>query len=206
MTVQIQVVDLQKLPPSQQVLTQAEQAFYETLRVPKRRNEWLGGRFALKQLLSKNEEVDFKAIEILASHESKPSLTVAGAAWNGAFSITHSHGFAVAAIDREADFLGIDLEKIEHRIDAWKTGFFHPEELTGDGDEFLTALWTQKEAVVKLLGTGLTLNSFDVRCIDGRVAFYGRALEIYQHLGAPKILLETSMLIPGFMFSVARSA
>lgn len=203
MTVQIQVVDLQKLPPSQLVLTAAEQTYYESLRVPKRRAEWLGGRFALKQLLSKTEAVDFKEIEILASHEGKPSLTVAGAVWKGAFSITHSHGFAVASVDKEISFLGIDLEKIEHRIDAWKAGFFHPDELTRDGDDFLTALWTQKEAVVKLLGTGLTLNSFDVRCVDGQVQFYGPARALYEQLGAPQITLTTSSLLPGFMFTIA---
>ena len=103
-----------------------------------------------------------------------------------------------------ADYLGIDLEKIEHRLDAWKEGFFHPDELTGAGDEFLTALWTQKEAVVKLLGTGLSVNSFDVRCVNGEVQFLGPALEIFNRLGRPEITLSTSStLLPGFQFSQA---
>lgn len=203
MSIQIEVVDLTKLPPDREVLTQAEQAYYQTLRVPKRRTEWLGGRFALKKLIAAAEQIDLKKVEILPASEGKPAVRLGGKDWVGAFSITHSHGFAVAAISQKAPYLGIDLEKIEHRIDAWKTGFFHPDELTGEGDEFLTALWTQKEAVVKLLGTGLSLNSFDVRCVNGTVQFYGPALEIYERLGHPFITLQTSALLPGFMFTTA---
>lgn len=204
MTYQVEVIDLAKLPPGNKVLTQQEQVYYDTLRVPKRRTEWLGGRFALKRLLSKTEQVDVKQVEILPTVDGKPMVTVGGKTYAGAFSITHSHGFAVAALDTQADYIGIDLEKVEHRIDAWKTGFFHPDELTGSGDEFLTALWTQKEAVVKLLGTGLSINSFDVRCVQGKVQFYGAALEVYHQLGCPQISLSTTSLLPGFMFSVAQ--
>ncbi len=204
MTVQLEVVDLNKLPSSFEVLTQAEQTYYQTLRVPKRRTEWLGGRLALKRLiLVQTGKKDFKQIEVLPQPEGKPQVRVDGQNWSGAFSITHSHGFAVAAIDSQADFMGIDLEKIEHRIEAWKTGFFHPDELTGQGDEFLTSLWTQKEALVKLLGTGLSINSFDVRCVKGKPQFFGAALEIFKQLGSPQITLTTSTLLPGFMFSVA---
>lgn len=203
MSVQIEVVDLKTLPPSREVLTAKEQLYYETLRVPKRRSEWLGGRVALKKLIAKAEKVNLKQVEVLPNLEGKPTITVNGNSWEYAFSITHSHGVAVAAIDLQADFIGIDLEKIEHRIDAWKTGFFHQDELTGDGDDFLTALWTQKEAVVKLLGTGLSVNSFDVRCIQGKVCFYATALEIYNKLSRPQITLTTSSLLPGFMFTIA---
>ena len=86
----------------------------------------------------------------------------------------------------------------------WKQDFFHPTELTDDSDEFLTKLWTQKEAVVKLLGTGLAINSFDVRCVEGKPQFFGRALQIYQSLGSPRITLTTlPTLLAGFQFSVA---
>ena len=203
MRVQIEVVDLQTLPPERDVLTPAEQTFYETLRFPKRRTEWFGGRVALKRLVAAHEKIALNQVEILPAPEGKPTVTVVGKKWSGAFSITHSHGFAVAAISQSAKYLGIDLEKTAPRINAWKTDFFHPDELTGEGDEFLTALWTQKEAVVKLLGTGLSLKSFDVRCVNGHVQFYGRALEIYEQLGRPDIRLTTSARLPGFMFSVA---
>ena len=122
------------------------------------------------------------------------------------FSITHSHGYAVAAITPVHQYIGIDLEKIVPRIEAWKTDFFHPAELTDDTDVFLTTLWTQKEALVKLLGTGLAINSFDVRCVHGTPQFFNRARQIYESLGCPSITLQTRTLLDGFAFSVAVGA
>ena len=204
MNFELKVVDLAQLPPGETFLSQREQAFFNTLKLPKRRKEWLGGRFALKTLVAAHTGAALCEVEVLPQEDSgKPLLQVRGEINPLPFSITHSNGYAVAAITAIAHYIGIDLEKIAPRIDAWKKDFFHPSELTGEGDEFLTALWTQKEAATKLLGTGLTLKSFDVRCIDGRVEFYGRALEKYEQLGCPAVTMQTSSLLPGFAFSVA---
>ena len=204
MDYQLELVDLQNLPPASTVLSEREQAFFQTLKLPKRRTEWLGGRLALKRLVARQTQLPLNDIEVLPQDQNgKPQLHLSGKATSLVFSITHSHGYAVAAISSSAKYLGIDLEKIAPRINAWKEDFFHPSELTEDSDEFLTALWTQKEAVVKLLGTGLALNSFDVRCINGCVQFFGRALQIYQNLGSPCITLYRQALVPGFAFSVA---
>ena len=204
MSAEIEVIDLIKLPPGETFLSQREQAFLQTLKLPKRRKEWLGGRLALKRLVSAQTGVLLTEIEILPQENSgKPLLIVRGENSPLPFSITHSNGYAVAAVTTDAHYIGIDLEKVQHRIDAWKKDFFHPSELTGTSDEFLTALWTQKEAATKLLGTGLTIGSFDVRCVGGKVEFFNRALEIYQQLGCPEITLQTTELLPGFQFSVA---
>ncbi len=227
MAVQTYVVDLQHLPPADCVLSPREAAFYQTLKLPKRKHEWLGGRFALKKLLTAHLGGAWTDYTVLApGGVGKPTVTrapgsvplavpsvrdegqsfVAGKGGPGSgipFSITHSNGFAVAAIAPQAKYLGIDLEKIAPRIRAWKQDFFHPSELTQETDEFLTTLWTQKEALVKLLGSGLTVNSFDVRVVRGTPQFLNRAAEIYTALGRPPILLETRPLLPGFCFSVA---
>lgn len=202
--VKIEVTNLQQLPPADSVLSKREQAFFQTLKLPKRKTEWLGGRVALKNAVAAVTGVSLQEIEVLPQESSgKPCLFVRGEKSVLPFSITHSNGFAVAAVAPEDKYIGIDLEKMAPRIRAWKTDFFHPSELTADSDEFLTALWTQKEAVVKLLGTGLTINSYDVRCVNGRVQFFNRALDIYQHLGSPQITLQTAALMSGFQFSVA---
>lgn len=204
MPYQLKAVDLSSLPPADGILSERERAFYETLRFPKRRTEWLGGRFALKQLVcDRILGTDLRQAEVLPHESGKPVLLVGGKPCNLAFSITHSRGFAAAAVSATHEFLGIDLEKTEHRIDAWANDFFHPSELTARDDTFLTGLWTQKEALVKLLGTGLSLNSYDVRCVDGRPQFFGPALDVYNKLGAPEICVETRELLPGFMFSAA---
>lgn len=203
MSCQINAVDLNRLPPADEILSEKEGAFYQTLRFPKRRMEWLGGRFALKELVRQTLGAPLKDIEILPHASGKPVLSAGGKPCTLAFSITHSRGWAVAAVSADEPFVGIDLEKTEHRIDAWARDFFHPSELTGEGDAFLTALWTQKEALVKLLGTGLSLNSYDVRCVDGKPAFFGAALTEYVRLGSPQITLKTHELLPGFMFTLA---
>ena len=200
----VEVIDLTTLPPAQDVLSEREQAYYDMLKLPKRKTEWLGGRIALKKVVTQCTPYAFKQIEVLPQEKSgKPQLVLDGKSPNLPFSITHSHGYAVAAVAPQARYIGIDLEKVAHRINAWKQDFFHPSELTEDTDTFLTALWTQKESVVKLLGTGLTLNSFEIRCVDGNVQFFGRAQEIYNQLGCSSITLSTTTLIPGFQFSVA---
>ena len=204
MPYQLKVVDLSNLPPADGILSLREKEFYQTLRFPKRRTEWLGGRFALKSLVAeKNVLTDLSQIELLPQPSGKPLLWLNGKEDRLAFSITHSQGYAVAAIACEKALLGIDLEKVEHRIEAWAKEFFHPSELISSEDVFLTSLWTQKEALVKLLGTGLSLNSFDVRCVRGKPSFSGSAKEVYAALGSPQITIKTEELIPGFMFSVA---
>ncbi len=204
MAYHVEVVDLSNLPPAEKVLGEREQAFFQTLKLPKRRTEWLGGRLALKRLVADQMCLPLMQIEVLPHAESgKPQLLIAGQRSTLPFSITHSHGYAVAAIAPKHQYIGIDLEKIAPRINAWKTDFFHPSELTGEGDAFLTTLWTQKEAVVKLLGTGLAINSFDVRCVNGTPQFFNRAQQIYQSLGCPQITLHTTPLLEGFAFSVA---
>lgn len=204
MPYQVKVVDLSSLPPADGILSEREGAFYQTLRFPKRRTEWLGGRFALKMLVAQLLQItDLREIEVLPHPDGKPILSVRGEQSHLAFSITHSHGYAVAAICSTYKLIGIDLERIEKRIDAWAKDFFHSSELTGEGERFLTSLWTQKEALVKLLGTGLSLNSYDVRCVQKNPQFFNEAERIYNLLGAPEITLYTEELIPGFMFSVA---
>lgn len=204
MAYQLEVVDLTNLPPQQGVLSEQEAAYYQTLHVPKRRTEWFGGRLALKRLSARVlGTADLTRIEVLPHASGKPQLFVDGQAVSLAYSITHSHGVAVAAVSQTEPFLGIDLEKIEHRIEAWKHDFFHPDELVQEGDEFLTALWTQKEALVKLLGTGLSLRSNEVCCVRGQARFAGRAWEIYEALGKPRITVHTQPWPGGFMFSVA---
>ncbi|MBP5404146.1 MAG: 4'-phosphopantetheinyl transferase superfamily protein [Elusimicrobiaceae bacterium] len=201
---QTQVVDLNNLPPVNEVLGEKEQAFYNTLKLPKRKTEWLGGRLALKKLLVAHVGGTLADFEVLTpGGVGKPTVKVGGKEITIPFSITHSNGYAVAAIAPQAKYLGIDLEKVAPRINAWKNTFFLPEELAREDDEFLTSLWTQKEAVVKLLGSGLTINSLDVRIMSGQAQFSGRALEIYNALGRPQITLQTTVLIPGFYFSTA---
>ena len=204
MAYRLEVVDLTCLPPATDVLCEKELDFYNHLKIQKRKTEWLGGRLALKKLLVAHTGRALAEFCILTpGGVGKPAVSAGGEEIQVPFSLTHSNGFAVAALAPEHQYIGIDLEKTAPRIQAWKDSFFHPTELTRTDDEFLTCLWTQKEALVKLLGPGLTVNTLDVRVVGGRPQFFGRALAVYQALGAPPITLQTRPLVPGFCFSVA---
>ena len=64
-------------------------------------------------------------------------------------SITHSFPFAVLAISKEK--IGIDLEKINPKIEKIKHKFLHQNELQWANElEQLTIIWTIKEALYKL--------------------------------------------------------
>lgn len=204
MAFRIELIELVNLPPAGEFLSARERTFFETFKFPKRLNEWAGGRLALKRLASAETGLpDLKQIEVLPQESGKPLLLAEGKPVPFAYSITHGNGYAAAAVSREDRFLGIDLEKTEPRIAAWADSFFHPSELTSRDDEFLTLLWTQKEALVKLLGTGLSLNSFDVRVVAGEAEFYGRARKIYEELGRPRVSLQKLTAPRGFVLSAA---
>ena len=76
------------------------------------------------------------------------------------FSLSHSHGYAAAAIS-DSSRIGIDLEtaKIPHEKAAKLAKRFFTEDekqaIEADPDSFLR-LWTKKEAYTKMLGTPLS--------------------------------------------------
>lgn len=78
MSCQLKVVDLNCLPPAEEILGAKESAFFKTLRFPKRRTEWLGGRLALKDLVQQATGAAKKEIEILPQTSGKPLLFVGG--------------------------------------------------------------------------------------------------------------------------------
>lgn len=229
MAYQTQFICIQDLPPAASFLSAAESAYWQTLRAEKRKGDWLGGRFALKVLLARQDGL-LPACSLPAQPEEKPELSAAalavlqhievhtlpsgapqvyigGRADRRAVSITHSHGWAAAAVSAEGSYLGIDLEKITHRMEAWAHDFFTPAELAGGQDDaYLTRLWTQKEAVVKLLGRGLSLNTQEVQLEGDQVTFTGRAEQAWQTLQQPQIGLRSVPFGPDFIYTVAYAA
>lgn len=227
MSYKTQFIKIKDLPPADSFLCAHESAYLQTLRAEKRKEDWLGGRFALKVLLAREsgllpvcslpKEGEFtvpemsgaalaalKNIDVVKLPSGAPQVFIGSVPDARKVSISHSNGWAVAAVSEPNTFLGIDLEIVTHRIDAWARDFFHPAELAGGkGDEFLTSLWTKKEAIVKLLGQGLALNSFEVQEINGEVMLSGRALEVYKQLDSPHITLFTRPVLDGFICSVA---
>lgn len=176
-------------------LSGKEAAQYAVFRMEKRRREWLAGRLAAKALLA-GDRGDQAAFEIGMDKFGRPSC---GAEL---VSISHSGGWALAAVKPGSAFLGADLEKVEPRHPAWYRDYFHPSELPAPDPSEATRLWTIKEALLKALGLGLMADPLDIRTGE-RVRLSGKALERYRELGSPDFTVETRPVPDGFWTAVA---
>jgi 4'-phosphopantetheinyl transferase len=205
MAYRIKIVELDRLPPAQEVLTPREMKTYGEFKVEKRRREWLGGRYALKRLAMNFFTFDMQHIEIRSTPSGKPVLMVPGGT-HLPVSITHSGDYAAAAIGLTGDNIGIDIELIENRGKEWARLCFHKDEISSGAAFFLTELWAKKEAVLKFLGTGLSLNMKEIRFSGGRLMLYGKALDIWAQTGSPNIQVDVSDIDGGYKLAVAAEA
>ncbi len=205
MSYKLKIVELDKLPPAEDFLSPRELKTYNGFKVEKRRREWLGGRYALKKLASGFFIFDIKRIEVANRASGQPMLGVPGGS-SMPVSITHCGDFAAAAIATAGMGIGVDMEVIEPRGTAWMKQSFGEEELSSTAAVFLTELWAKKEAVLKFMGVGLSLDTRDIRFINGHLQFYGRALDLWARLGSPKIQIDIKDLDGGYKLAIASEA
>lgn len=216
-----QFIEIKHLPPADSFLCASESAYLQTLKAEKRKGDWLGGRFALKVLLAREsgllpvcscttwQEMSSAALAVLKNIDvvklpsGAPQVFIGAVPDARSVSITHSNGWAIAAVSAPHTFLGIDLEKVETRMQAWAEDFFTPEEREPMTPEHLTELWTKKEAVVKLLGRGLSLNTREISFEGGKLQLAGTALQAWHVLERPAIQLISKPFVTDFIFTVA---
>lgn len=169
-------------------LTPGETAQWQALASPKRQLDWVCGRVAAKRALGSAET------EIANDPTGRPYVRLPDSSPAPAISISHcAEGGVCAASDEHA--VGVDYETVAEREGRLLELYVHPEERAlARGAEAQTALWSLKEAVLKLLGLGLAGGLTDVRFPSGAAnnppALHGAAERRWQELGRPKI--ETS--------------
>ncbi|MDA8130523.1 MAG: 4'-phosphopantetheinyl transferase superfamily protein [Elusimicrobia bacterium] len=176
-------------------LSARENAVYSAFQLEKRRREWLAGRLAAKTLLSAGGLAP-SACEIGMDKFGRPCCG------QSLVSISHSNGWAMAAIKPGSTFLGADLERIEERHPAWYSDYFHPAELASRDPSEATRIWTMKEALLKALGLGLMADPLDIRTGE-RIMLSGKALERHREMGGPHYSVETRSYPEGFWAAVA---
>src|SRR6201991_3179382 len=100
-------------------LDEQEKAYVEKLSNGKRHLHWLGARVLLRMMLHTDEYIDCKVDE-----HGKPYLV------NLPYHISLSHSFDYAAvmISRSRP-VGIDIEKIEEKVERIAHKFMQPEEM-----------------------------------------------------------------------------
>jgi len=127
-------------------LDEEEKAFIQNLSNSKRYLHWLGTRVLLRKMLNTEEYIDCKVDE-----HGKPYLT----SIPYHISLSHSFDYAAVMIGKNKP-VGIDLEKIDRKVERIARKFMRPEELAFIKPEHnikqLYACWCAKEAIYKCYG------------------------------------------------------
>lgn len=156
-------------------LSSAELAHLDRLTVLKRRRDWLLGRWTAKGLVLAHLHRSLQAtphptdLSIEAGDDGAPRLHHPGPPLS--VSISHSHGIALCAIADDGVDVGVDLERVEPRTETFVHDFFTPAEVAWihegpvrERDRRATTLWSAKEAALKVLHIGLTVDTRSVHC------------------------------------------
>ena len=198
----LKIVELSKVPPAEEFLNKRELETYKAFKIDKRKAEWLGGRYALKTLACDLFNFDIKYIEVKNLANGKPVLNVPGGT-KLPVSITHSGIYAAAAIALTGQSIGVDIESIEQRSNAWVKQCFDKREISSKSAPFLTELWAKKEAVLKFMGVGLKLSCTDINFVFGKLVFQGKALDVWAKQGSPNITLTVQDLEGSYKLALA---
>lgn len=158
-------------------LSPGELSRAESMVVPKRREEFVLGRWTAKVgvaiVLGRRPD---GVIDIRAAPDGAPYVTVAGDPAPLTLSITHRAGTAAVLVDRSARPVGCDLELVEPRTAGFVADYLTPAEQrfvgawTGGRDLAANLVWSAKESVLKLLRDGLRRDTRDVEITLGEVA------------------------------------
>lgn len=161
---------------AQDLLSPLEKNAYAALRFPKRRCDWLLGRYAAKKLLLEisTPPLTYAAqqFSILNSPLGDPYVLLPNQEkLEGCLSISHTDGAAFCAwTSSPTCSIGADIETIASRPHYFIEDYFTPTEIaqcTQTPAELLpcisTAIWSAKEAVLKALRQGL---KWDTRKVE----------------------------------------
>jgi 4'-phosphopantetheinyl transferase len=118
---------------------------------PHKKLEWLASRLTVG-LVCDHLQIQYKGT--FKTPEKKPYLCEQ----NGHVSISHSHDYAAAIIDRSKP-VGIDIERIDTKILSIRKKYLFENEFSDDV-RHMTQYWCIKETGYKLAGeTGLSLKN-----------------------------------------------
>lgn len=181
--------DLTAGRPPAGLLTPVELAQFQSYLSPRRRRDWLLGRWTAKRLIQMHIAATHGFSPVLDSftvehdprgapyaHSQYPALCNActGGRMPLALSISHSHGYAFCALCAEENGrvrLGADIELVQSRGHDFAQEFFtrdeqdHCHAVPALTDLLTTATWSAKEAVLKAIRTGLRADPHRVQCL-----------------------------------------
>lgn len=187
------LVDLDHTHPDETFLTTAERARAARFAFGHDRRRFVASRVALRVLLAKEAGVD-PQIELGISAEGKPYVPGARTPF---FNLSHSERYALIAVSQSGE-IGVDIEVLRplHDLEALADRHFSGNERRAWRDDSLVSArslrflqgWTRKEACLKALGTGLSVDTRTFEIVEaegeGRVPIpIGSACWTVRHVG-----------------------
>lgn len=174
---------IREFPPDG-LLSAVEQRHYWALRTLRRRQDWLLGRWTAKHLLQavfereRGESPALDKLTIFNAPNGAPMVST-GCPDDFLLSISHRDDQAFCATSRCGHRdrsglrgLGADIERIERRSAGFVNDYLATEEIAhvppwpGDlRDRYVAAIWSAKEATLKALRLGLTVDTRAVICL-----------------------------------------
>jgi 4'-phosphopantetheinyl transferase len=155
---------LADIPEGDDWLSDGERAVLEGLRFPKRRNDWLLGRWTVKRAIREyqpHKDPALSSLEIRAAADGAPEAFRHREPAGVSISISHSNNRSMCVAASPELSVGCDLEQIEQRDVQFFEGYFTPEEIAlvqnASAESNLVAylIWSAKETVLKILREGL---------------------------------------------------
>jgi 4'-phosphopantetheinyl transferase len=182
------------IPAGQEWLSARERERADRMRYPKRRTDYLLGRFTAKSALvgalGLAEQADVQAlarVEITNASDGAPDPRVDGEPAPLCISMTDRAGWAVCLLGPPGRALGCDLELVEPRTEAFVRDYLTDRETRevmgaapgAERDLLANLTWSAKESALKVLRTGLRRDTRSVEVTHGeRVADGWRELTV----------------------------
>ncbi len=161
-------------------LHKSEYAIFNGFEYEARKKSFLQGRYVAKETLSHFlQEPDLKKIIVKSGVFNQPMLNYPIAEPPG-FSISHSHGGTCCLVYPQEHPMGIDIQSmVDNATEAIDSQLTNHEKMLSrsscmSDDYFYIKLWTVKEALSKVLTTGLTspMEIYEIDEISKKGQFY----------------------------------
>ena len=159
------------VPDGEAWLSSVEANRLRAIRFPKRRADWLLGRWTAKNAVALHLGIpaqlhELSQIEIRSAPSGAPEVFLGNEPASVAISLSHRARVGACALAPSGVLLGCDLEIVEPHGDAFAADYFTTEELALVSDlaephrlVLLCLLWSAKESALKALQVGLRLDT-----------------------------------------------
>ena len=172
------LVRARDVPESDEWLGPRERECARRLGLPRRRAAWRAGRWAAKRAVAECMALEPGRVEILPAADGAPEAWAGDELLPVSVSLSHRDGVAAAVAAPRGYDAGCDVEVVEPRSAGFAADWFTAEERAAveraapsARDELVALIWSAKESVLKVLRTGLRVDTRSVEVALARDGF-----------------------------------